>query len=422
MTRCEARLRSRAAACGGAVLAWLLAAALGAAPAVAGELLLTIPNPDPQPGDYFGARVAAAANRPVVSAWYHDVGGRADVGVAYVYQPGSATSPLTLPNPTPEAGDEFGVSLAADADYVVVGAYQDNTYASNAGSVYVFDPSNGNLLHTINNPDREGGARFGSAVAVSGTKVLVGAYQADGGVGAAYLFDLSTWPTSGQYSKFANPTPASKDYFGSHVAFVGSNLLIGAHEDDDEAGLDDAGAAYLFNPTIPGNPLHVFVRPAPAAGDRFGSAVAGTCDGLLIGAYNADLAGQHNAGAAYLFQASVPWSLRQAFDNPVPANEDFGVAVEAYGCDALVGSPRQAGGGAAYLLSADSGESVDTFLNPTGIAGEDFSRSVAALGGNVLIGASSAGGGVGAAYVFTPEPATLCLLGLPGLAILLRRR
>ena len=44
---------------------------------------------------------------------------------------------------------------------MVVGAYTDDTGATNAGSAYVFDAATGNLLHTLNNPTPAASDYFG---------------------------------------------------------------------------------------------------------------------------------------------------------------------------------------------------------------------------------------------------------------------
>ncbi len=51
---------------------------------------------------------------------------------------------------------------------------------------------------------------------------------------------------------FLNPTPAVGDsFFGSGIAISGDKVLIGAFEDDAVAR--DSGAAYLFSP-VPTSP------------------------------------------------------------------------------------------------------------------------------------------------------------------------
>ena len=100
---------------------------------------------------------------------------------------------------------------------------------------------------------------------------------------------------------YLNPTPAAGDNFGCSVAAVGNNALIGARYDD--TGATDSGAAYLFDGST-GVRLRTFLNPTPAASDYFGSSVAAVGNNVLIGAYGDDT-GASNAGAAYLFDGST---------------------------------------------------------------------------------------------------------------------
>ncbi len=120
---------------------------------------------------------------------------------------------------------------------------------------------------------------FGSAIAISGDKVLVGAgYDAAGAKnsGAAYLFDAATGKL---LHTFLNPTPATYDQFGTSVAISGDKVLIGAPNED--AGAKFSGAAYLFDAAT-GKLLHTFLKPTPAIGDGFGGRVAISGDKMLI--------------------------------------------------------------------------------------------------------------------------------------------
>ena len=83
--------------------------------------------------------------------------------------------------------------------------------------------------------------------------------------------------------------------------------------------------------------------------------------------------------------------------------------------------------GAAYLFDIATGSLLETFENPTPEEGDVFGRSVAALGQNLLVGAQldhSGGIDPGAAFLFevVPEPTTMSLLALSGLALLKRRK
>jgi len=140
----------------------------------------------------------------------------------------------TFNNPTPASGDDFGFSVSLSGNNVLVGAFDDNTGANDAGSAYLFDATTGNLLQTFNNPTPVSSDLFGFSVSLSGNFVLVGALNDDTGAsnaGSAYLFDATT---GNLLQTFNNPTPASSDRFGFSVSVSGNNVLVGAPNDSLE--------------------------------------------------------------------------------------------------------------------------------------------------------------------------------------------
>ena len=107
--------------------------------------------------------------------------------------------------------------------------------------------SSGTLLLTITNPNPGVDDNFGFSVAGVGSDILVGAPNDDtsgSNTGAVYLFDGST---GALLETFTNPTAAIDDLFGWSVGGVGSTgVLIGAKQDN--TGAANTGAAYLFVP------------------------------------------------------------------------------------------------------------------------------------------------------------------------------
>jgi len=204
-----------------------------------------------------------------------------------------------LLNPTPANFDNFGYAVAVSGNTVVVAAPYDDTGASDAGSVYIFDASTGNLLRTLVNPTPANGDNFGYSVAVSGNTVVVGAYRDDTGAlnaGSAYVFDASTGTL---LSTLANPTPEVDDQFGVSVAVSGSRVVVGANFDD--TGATNAGSAYAFDAAT-GNLLTTLNNLTPAAGDNFGYSVAVSGNTVVVAA-NRDDTGATDAGSAYIFDA-----------------------------------------------------------------------------------------------------------------------
>lgn len=141
---------------------------------------------------FFGYSVDIAGDTIVVGA------PESLAGDVYVYQrdhggPGNWGEVTKLDRIDPEAGDNFGISVALDADTAVVGLSYDNDQGVDSGSAYVFgrdvDGPNGwgqvtKLLAT----DGSTGWHFGESTATSGDIVVVGAFAADD-AGAAYVFE-----------------------------------------------------------------------------------------------------------------------------------------------------------------------------------------------------------------------------------------
>ena len=203
----------------------------------------------------FGKSVAVSGTRVVVGADW-DAPGATYAGSAYVYDLSSATPTVpvaTLNNPRPAARVEFGFSVAISGTRVVVGAKGDNTGASEAGSAYVYDLGSATPtvpVATLNNPGPAAGDQFGSSVAISGTRVVVGASEDDTGVrqaGSAYVYDLTSATPTVPVATHNNPGPAVNDNFGTSVAIDGTTIAIGAPLDD--LTVADKGAAYIYGPS-----------------------------------------------------------------------------------------------------------------------------------------------------------------------------
>ncbi|MBN2474997.1 MAG: tandem-95 repeat protein [Pirellulales bacterium] len=372
-------------------------------------LLAMLQDPLPEANDYFGASVAAVGSGVLIGA-YRDDTGALDAGAAYLFDPATGALRQSFQKPTPAAGDWFGYSVAAAGDNVLVGAYRDDTGAPDAGAAYLFDAADGRLLQTFLNPTPEANDWFGYSVAGTDDRVLIGAWR-DGAngpmAGAAYLFDA----TSGELlHTLLGPAPQSDAQFGYAVATVGDDLLIGARYDGASG---QAGTAYLFDGAT-GSLQQTFQNPSPAAGDYFGESLAAVGENVLIGAPRDDTAAV-DAGAAYLFDAGTG-ELLQTFLDPAPAADDrFGSSVAGVAGRVLIGVPNDDSGGsnagAACLFDAATGALLQAYQKPTPAAGDQFGGSIAMVGGHVLVGVKYDDAGAdnaGAAYLFEGvyEPVT----------------
>ena len=113
--------------------------------------LTTSPIPRRQPATTSATSVAAVGTDRVLIGAPDDDTGATDAGAAYLFSTNGALL-TTFTNPTPAADDYFGYSVAAvGTDRVLIGAYSDDTGATDAGAAYLFS-TNGTLLTTFTNP------------------------------------------------------------------------------------------------------------------------------------------------------------------------------------------------------------------------------------------------------------------------------
>ncbi len=368
--------------------------------AATGALLATLTNPSPASNDYFGYSVSLSGNTVVVGA-YQDDTGASNSGQAYVFNAITGALITTLANPSPASSDYFGYSVSLSGNTAVVGAHRDNTGASESGQAYVFDATTGALIAALANPSPASEDHFGRSVSVSGNTVVVGAHSDNTGAsnsGQVYVFNAATGALIGA---LANPSPASFDFFGNSVSVSGNTVVVGAFYDDTEAV--NGGQAYSFDAST-GALIATLANSSPASGDHFGISVSVSGNTVVVGARSSDNTAAMDGGQAEVFD-STTGALITTLSNPSPSRDDsFGDAVAVSGNMVVVGADRDDTGatdsGAAYVFDATTGALIATLANPSLASFEYFGTQVSVSGNTVVVGAMYADTFSGAAYVF----------------------
>jgi hypothetical protein len=211
-------------------------------------------------------------------------------------------------------GDAFGSSVAVAGALAVVGAPQaDVDGHPDQGAVYVFGRRGHHWrqLARLVAPDSGNGAHFGTAVALSHGRIVVGAPDAvvdgDSARGAVYVFTRKRGHWSRSARLIASDGMASHR-FGFSLAAFGHRLLIGApFANAGDRTFTQEGAAYVFK-----RHRHGWYQtaklgvPAGDYNDRFGTAVALSRDKALVGAIGV----VNSAGRGYVFSRSgKSWTL-----------------------------------------------------------------------------------------------------------------
>jgi len=281
---------------------------------------------------------------------------RSGSGRPFLHDPATGTRTATLTQPAPRNGDNMGESVAISGGTVVTGAPRHNPGLvpgsspgqPGSGSAYLYDAATGALTATLAAPDPQPQDRFGTAVAVAGGRVLVGAPYVDvpgvpgrgGDTGSVFVYDSGSGALSATLS---NPGLGNGDWFGYRLAADGDRAAISA-PNADVGAVAAAGAVHIFN-LLTGSLTVSLFDPTPSAADGFGQAIAIWKDYAVVGAPYG------GSGAAYLFRASTGQFLA-TLANP-GGGPFFGAAVAISDHRILVGAPGYAGGGsfsgAAYL-------------------------------------------------------------------------
>jgi hypothetical protein len=250
--------------------------------------------------DYFGFSVAIGSNRIVIGEYNDDPGSVLNAGSAYIYDiNGILIKKITASDP--EAGDLFGVAVAAGSGRIVVGANGDDDNGSLSGSAYIFD-LNGSQIAKIKASDGANNDAFGRSVAVGCGRIVVGSYQdSDNGLfsGSAYIFDLD----GTQLAKIKASDGGAYDNFGFSVAVGCDRIVVGADDDDDNG--TNSGSVYIFD--LDGNQLAKITASDGASTDGFGHSVAVGFDRIVVGSHQDNPASSGSItgyGSAYIYKLS----------------------------------------------------------------------------------------------------------------------
>ena len=312
--------------------------------------------------DYFGASVAIDGNTVVVGAskpFNHLT------GEAYVFvKPGASWKNMTqtavLTASDGAGGNDFGSAVAISGSTVVVGAPQAYVNGNQAqGKAYVFvKPSTGwkNMTETAILLASDGGlgSNFGIGVGISGDAVVVGAYSPTYNPGSAYLFvqPAGGWVNTTETAELTASDGMDNDEFGYSVSVSGSTAIVGAPNRGD-----GIGSAYIFVEP-PSGWTNMTETAELTASDQmesnfFGLSVSVNGNTAVVGApYN-------GRGAVYVFvEPTNGWSsMTETAKLTAPAGNEFGLSV-ALSTEAVIA-------GAPFTNPVHQG-SAYVFLKPNG--------------------------------------------------------
>ena len=381
--------------------------------------------------DHFGGSVAIDNNIAIIGSADTDDNGTQS-GSAYIFErqgDGSWTNTKKLIASDAATYDLFGYSVAIDGNTVVIGAWADDDNGAQSGSVYIFErQESDSWIETskLTASDIGGDDRFGYSVAIDNNRVIVGAiYNDTNGTnsGTVYVFEHQGNGSWSQTAKLTSSDATDKDVFGDPLAIEEDTIIVGAYNKDNSLG-----AAYIFeyqeNSTWKETAKLLASDSIP--GDRFGNAVAISRTTAIIGALRNDDNGT-DSGSAYIFdrQDDGNWTQTEKLTaSDADAEDEFANAVSLDGNRAIIGSMEDddygSVSGSAYIYERQSdGSWRETMkLNAAdAVSGDSFANSISLDNGTIIVGVmhnDDNGRDSGSAYIFdlyhdvsVPENTTL---------------
>lgn len=210
-----------------------------------GTVTATLTAPTPANGDHFGHAIALTPTSLLVAAPFGDIYGNTfqDTGsenaAVHVFDRTTFAWQRTLAPPSLAAGSLFGHAVAANGTTAVVGAPGEHPNAEREGAAYLFDVSTGAMLRRIANPTAHVSLdEFGFSVAALPDRVVVGAPWDNTaeemghdlpGAGSIFVFGLDGTPLQQMFGGF-------RTFFGWSMAALGGGVAVGAPSPSEENG------------------------------------------------------------------------------------------------------------------------------------------------------------------------------------------
>ena len=361
-------------------------------------------------GDQFSNAIALSKDSETLVIGAPQAGNRTGMVYVFTHSEGNWIADAVLTASDAKEGDQFGISVAIRENSIVIGADQTDHAGLSSGSVYVFSKSDEGwaeqaILHAS---DAAMADRFGNSVAIHSDTIVVGALEDDNDAGlnsgAAYVFlqENDRWE---EQARLVAHEAESADEFGSAVAIQGDTIFVGAHNDDVENR--DTGSVYVFR-NVDGNWIqNAIISPSDArAGDRLGSAISVHDDVLALGARfdirrDTETRAVVSSGATYIYRlVDASWQEEaKLITRDTRIRDRTGWSVFTNGTQVLMGAPGQGNGvGAAYLFEFTDGIWVETvkYIASDGVSGHALGSTVALSDSSAIVGAS----GTNAAYIF----------------------
>ena len=360
---------------------------------------------------------------------YLYVGGRGDNGVRYsrvdVFEKNNGTWSYlrNITGDNTEGPDNFGWKIGACENYLIVGAYTEDTGGNNTGAAYVFKRTGATWTQEemLKAPSPAGGTGYGACdLAINGDYAFVGA-STDGTGGEVFVYKR-TGTSWNHHQTLVSSDISSSDDFGHGLDLSGNYLVVGAPGENS-----NHGALYIFK-NIGGTWTQQQKLVSTVSGNM-GRTARLSIDGdyIVTGGTSDDSDSLSNSGAVYIFKKDEgveTWTQQATLRAPTPiANGSFGNKTRINGSIIIVGQPNDgdngANAGAVYIYqrSGTTWSFVKKFYSSDVATGDQFGSSVSISENDVFVSAmydDSQGSDAGKGYIYPRKSTQNFYITQPG--------
>jgi hypothetical protein len=304
------------------------------------------------PHDYFSNSAAIWGDTAAISA--NRFGSQSTSVYVFVQKGGQWFRQAVVPTFHP--GDMFGAQVVLQGDTLAIGA--PGAVGNQGGKVYVYVRTDGKwqLQATLKAPNEEHYDRFGEALSLDGSSLVVGAVGTGDYVGAAYIFERSgnSWMQQAHLlPDFPNKIPETSAYFGVEVAISKQRVLVGSRDCHVDSTFYDGCVSVYDRVGSTWTRSAVFTSPKDNHIGSFGSSLAFDDDRAVIGTSDS----YYSLGVSEDYAAV--YTLRNNLGDACSTNSECAVAcVDGICCNEFCDGPCAVG------CSIATGSTKDGFCAP----------------------------------------------------------
>lgn len=305
----------------------------------------------------------------------------------------SWSSEVLITSTNTAANDFLGSAVAVSGNKLVAGAYG---YSTGGGAfTYVLNGSTWENEQILIPPGLASGDQLGRGVEVDGNRLAIGApnddtHVSNGGAVYTYNWNGDEW-VFGQ--KIAPSDVSTTSAFGKTISISGTRMVIGASSDSSTA--NQAGSAYTYTWNGTGwdflEKLEPTVSVTTTEFHNFGSSVSISGDKMVIGSQGSDHV-VNSGGVIYTYQwGGSSWgSPTKSAYSGLQVGDIYGASLALSGDKLVVGTRTDGvsgdeGGVYSYVWDGSAWGS-ETFITPSaGLDQNDYFGYTLSMDGDVLV-------------------------------------